>query len=190
MEDTNNVEKIIKIVKIIFITIIIVGTVFVIISSIQRNKNFNNLNDYLISIGYKETEKNVLTKEEKKQNGDTVENINYIYLIESNKYTKEMINNNERSKEQISLDYNSTDTLKIDYYFEQYNNDNPRSYIIQSGTYNIKNSAFNCTITTNPNNIKTRCPQIKKRAEEFSKEIKNIINKAKINTFFNPKNSI
>ena len=55
MEDTNNVEKIIKIVKIIFITIIIVGTVFVIISSIQRNKNFNNLNDYLISIGYKET---------------------------------------------------------------------------------------------------------------------------------------
>lgn len=189
MEDENKIKNILKILKIIFIVGIIVAVITLIIFSTQKNKNFKSLKDYLISIGYKETEDNVLTKEEKKENGSIVENITYIYSVEANKFTKEMINNSTTSKEQISMLYNGTDNLNISYYYEEYNNTTSRNYIMNSATYNIKNEDFDCEIIRNTQNNETRCPQIKAYSKQFAKEIQNIIDKSGINTFFSPKNS-
>lgn len=189
MEDENKVKNIMRILKILLIVGIIITVIILIIFSTQKNNNFKNLNDYLISIGYKETEDNVLTKEEQKQNGSIVENITYVYSVEANKFTKEMINNSTTSKEQISLLYDGTNNLNISYYYEEYNDTTSRSYTMNSATYNIKNKDFDCQIISNTQNDETRCPQIKAYSKQFAEEIQNIIDKSGINTFFSPKAS-
>ena len=188
MEDENKIKNIIRILEIILIAGMIIAIIIVIIFSTQKNNNFKDLKSYLKSIGYKEEEGNVLTKQEKKKKGEVVENINYVYSVKANKFTKEMINNSITSKEQISILYDGTDNLNISYYYENYN-DTSNNYTMNSATYNIKNNHFDCKILSNTQNSNTRCPQIKEYSKQFAKEIQNIIDKSGINTFFSPKTS-
>lgn len=189
MEDENKVKNTIKILKIILLLAVIIAAVGYIVFSSQRNKNFTNLTDYLMDNGYKENEDDVLTKEEQKQVDNTTENINYVYSIEANKFTKEMINNSPESKEQITLLYDGTNNLDISYYYEQYSTTSSQNYIMHSATYNINTKKFDCSIISNTQNIETKCPQIKAYAEQFSKEINKIIDESGVNTFFSPKDS-
>ncbi len=187
MEDENKVTKILDIIKKTFLILLIFGIIIVSIMSIFRKINENALNKYLSNNGYTK-DIGMYFKNITNQTEENTETINYIYDTKLNKLVKTITNMNSNYQEEVDLTYNGSNTIKTKYIFTD-NSKSGNNTISQTGTYEYKKGKYKCTIDYTLGDITSKCGNMKTYTEEFSKEIKEIIQKANINEFFAKKNA-
>ncbi len=173
MEDDNKVKKILTYIKIIIIfTIIICIGIFAFIK-IENKINNNNLYNYLNKNNYKTNEDKIYYKKIDESITEKALSNDYIF-------SKEIRKQNEKTSVTI-LNYKKDNSIFISYQEDGFDNNGNYGISYQEGTY--KNKKFKCKIITN-NNQTQQCSTMKTQAENYYKEIQDILNNNKINLKF------
>ena len=172
MENYEKVKKTIRyiIIGIILIIIIIIAILFY--NNWQAQENNNRLYNYLEANNYQQNADGIYYKTNNLNNTTTTDKaITQEYLFARN-ISKE--NDNYTS---ISLQFTKDKTINIIYQEEGFDQKNNYGILFQEGTY--KDGKFECKIVTNKN-FNTKCDLMKEQAQEYDKEIKQILKSNKI----------
>ncbi len=174
MEDENKAKKIINIIIAVLIiaTITVIG--IIVYQKIMQNINNDRFTSYINENNFKKDSDGIYTKTT--NNGD--EKTTYQALIDQYLLSKAVINTSNTQVLNIEAGYKQDGTIEISYKLEGYNSNHEIGTLYQKGTY--KNGEFKCQIISN-NGFKTTCPDMKKEAQAFEKEINQIFEKNNIN---------
>ena len=175
--ENGNEKKIKRIINfiIVIIALILIGVLCIIGYNHQQQKiNNNNFTTYLKNNDYKKDNNNIYTK--------TIENGNekttYQAIIDQYLLTKEKSISTDTQYISMTTSFKHDGTIEIAYKLEGYNKEGTIGTLYQKGTY--KNNEFDCQIVNN-NDFETQCPTMKKEAQEFDKEVKQIFQDNDIN---------
>lgn len=174
MEDENKVKKTFTYVIVALIIAIIIVTIIFIYKTWQTSQNNERLYNYLKNNNYTQNDDGIYFKTIKEGNITTTDKAissEYLFardiLTETTNYTT------------VSLEYKNDKTITINYQIEGYDKNNNYGILFQKGTY--KNNKFKCEIITNKD-FDTKCDVMKKAAQDYEKEINEILNKQNINS--------
>lgn len=176
MENGN--EK--KVKRIINLIIGIIAIILIIILCIigynhhLQKVNNNKFTTYLENNNYKKDENNIYTKTIDNGNEKTT----YQAIIDQYLLTKEKSTSTDTKFTSITTSFKQDGTIEIAYKLEGYNSEGSVGTLYQKGTY--KDDKFDCQIVNN-NDFETQCPTMKKEAQEFDKEVKQIFENNDIN---------
>lgn len=168
--ENGNEKKVKKIINII-IAIIVLALIVVIGIMFYRNHlqtvNNNKFTTYLENNNYQKDENNIYTKTI--DSGD--EQITYQAIIDQYLLTKDKSTSTDTKVTSITTSFKQDGTIEITYKLEGYNTEGEVGTLYQKGTY--KDDEFDCQIVNN-NGFDTQCPEMKKEAQEFNDEVKQI----------------
>ena len=174
MEDENKAKKIINITIAIIITALIIVIGIIVYKNIMQKINNDRFTTYLKENKFKQNEDNIYTKTENTHNKQTT----YQAIIDEYLLTKEESKSTDTEFTSITAYYKKDGTIETTYKLEGYNKDGEIGTLYQKGSY--KNGNFTCQIISN-NKFKTKCPEMKKEAQEFEKEVNQILENNNIN---------
>lgn len=172
MEDENKIKQKIHIIIAIIAVIIIIIIGIIIFINIQQKINNDRFTSYIKNNNYKKDNTGIYTK----QNDQTT----YKAIYDTYLLFKETSSSTNTSFTSIATGYQKDGTIEVKYKEEGYNQNDEISTLYQKGTY--KNGEFTCKIINN-NGLKTQCPTMKEKAQEFENEVKKILkdNNIKVN---------
>ena len=174
MEDYTKVKKIIKLIVILVILIVAIAIGVIFYQNSQKTNSKNNLDDYLTAQNYTKDENGVSYIKKLNDNKNTT----YRALYGDYILFKEYSNESDNSYYTINIGYKTDKTVEITYRMEGLTKDNEVGLIYQKGTY--KNNEFKCEIVNN-HGFDTQCNLMKVEAQNFKKEIDEILKRYKIN---------
>lgn len=174
MEDENKAKKIINMTILIISIALIIVISIIVYTKIMQKINNDKFTSYIINNNYTKNEDGIYTK--KIDQNDTT--ITYQAIIDQYLLSKNDITINNNGLTNITVGYKLDGTIEISYTLEGHNN-NQTAVLHQKGTY--KNNEFKCEIINN-NGLQTQCQQMKKRAQNFEKEINQIFESNNINS--------
>ncbi len=176
MEDKSTSQLVFKIIKGI-ILILILGVIVFLIFYFMSHGNSQKIKDYFQENQYTLND-DTWTKSINNTDNNQTTSINYIYNTKLNIFTKNTDTASEDTRLYFSSQYDGKNILNITLDTTIIGENSCKS--IQSATYNYKNKKFNCEIISTKGKCETMCDKLKEEAENFSKEIQNIIETAKL----------
>lgn len=156
--------------------IIIIVLIFFLSNKYFINKNTKNFSNYLLEEGFTKSDDGNYTKVLTNNNTD----ITYTYTGKSLSITKDIYEFADNNQYIISLTYKSNKNIEASLEMKGIDLSGNFSTLLQTGTYNTKNSKFECKILINQN-FKTQCSKIKKETLDFEKEVTNWLKKSNVN---------
>ena len=174
MEDYLKIKQIIKYILIIIVIIVIIVSGFLFYRNKQKESSEANFTDYLNAQEYTKTNDGVTYIKKLNDKQNTI----YRALYGDYILFKEYSNESDNSYSTINIGYKTDGTVEITYRMEGLTKDNEVGMIYQTGTY--KNNDFKCEIVNN-HGFDTQCNLMKVEAQNFKKEIDEILKRYKIN---------
>lgn len=174
--ENGNEKKIKRIINLIIliITLILIGVLCIIgYKHYQQKINNNKFIMYLKNSNYKKNN-NIYTKTINNGNEKTI----YQAIIDQYLLTKEKSTSTKTKFTSMVVSFKQDNTIEVNYKLEGYNKSGAIGTLYQKGTY--KNNKFDCQIINN-NDFETQCPTMKKEAQQFEKEVKQIFKDNAIN---------
>ena len=173
MEDENKVKQIMKIIIIIIILIAVTIIGLFIYNQYQTQANTNKFNTYLKNNNYQKNDEGIYYKTNSSSKITTTDKAGsqeYIFA--------RTISEDDTNYTTTTIEYKKDKSIEITYQIEGFAPDGNYGILFQKGTYTKDN--FDCKIVTNIG-FDTECDTMKKQAQDYEKEINNILEQNKIN---------
>lgn len=160
MLDNNNSHKIKSILKIVLVTAAILIGILIFLVIDKNNKAVKILKKE----GYTQNTNKIYTKQ--------TDTVNYIYDIDSTKFSKAYTITTNDTQEEFSFSFNNN-IVNIIYDYT----DLKGCHIMQTGIYSKDD--YKCTIKQNRNNCESKCDNALKEVKKFYEEATKFVDKLK-----------